>query len=52
LKAYCVEKNEECPIKDGNDAFFVMFAFEDDQLLVGFEKDDLLELIKQVQEGE
>ena len=119
LKEYCEEKNEECPIKDGDDAFYVMFAFEDDQmnviygvgtetfaalgknkkallkavndelktneellgmivylskcngtlafifcdyngeitdednqLLVGFEKDDLLELIKQVQEGE
>ena len=119
LKAYCEEKNAECPIKDGEDAYYVMFDFDDDQmnifygvgtevfgalcknkkallkavneelksneellgmiiyltacddtlafvicdyngdiddeenrLLVGFEKDDLLELIKQVKEGE
>ena len=119
LKDYCEVKNAECPIKDGEDAYYLLFAFEDDQmniiygvgtdtfaalgknknallkavndelktneellgiiaflseckgtlafifcdyngdiadennrLLVGFEKDDLLELIKQVQEEE
>ena len=25
-------KNAECPIKDGEDAYDVMFAFEDDQM--------------------
>jgi hypothetical protein len=33
LKAYCDEKNEDCPIKDGDDdAYYVLFGFEDDQM--------------------
>ena len=32
LTGYCEVKNAECPIKDGEDAYDVMFAFEDDQM--------------------
>jgi hypothetical protein len=33
LKQYCVEKNQEVPIKDGDeDAYYVLFGFEDNQM--------------------
>ena len=33
LKQYCEEKNQDVPIKDGDDdAYYVFFGFEDDQM--------------------
>ena len=33
LKQYCEEKNQDVPIKDGDDdAYYVYFGFEDDQM--------------------